>query len=225
MNTTYQFYCLSHNNKQKRRTMEEKFNKLNIDCQFYNGIQDNDSRISYYSNLFNRRQKSITYSHLDIIRDFYFKSDKDYAIICEDDILINKHIVFILDKLIKDFEKMKLNILLLGYMLPYKLERCHVHSEYSIKLPKISDSYYTYHNYPEYLSGTQMYMITKVYAKYILDYYDNCILLDKYHLMDKLFIKDGNRALIYPMIAIEDEKQKDGYHLFCHKTHYNEFFI
>lgn len=225
MNTSYQFYCLSFNDKDKMKKMKEKFNVLNIDCKFYSGIKNNDPRISNYTNLFNKRQKSITYSHLDIIYDFYYKSDATYAIICEDDILINKHIVFVLEKIIKDFDKMNLNILLLGYMLPYKLEKYHLYSDYPLKRPKITDSFYTYHDYPEYLAGTQMYMITRVYAKYILDYYNICMLLDKHFILDKLFIKDGNKALLYPMIAIEDQNQKDGYHAFCHKTHYNEFFI
>ena len=109
--------------QKKRKIMEEKFKILNINCKFYNGVKDNDIRISHYNNLFDKRQKSITYSHLDIISDFYYKSHATYAIICEDDILINKHIVFILEKVIQDFDKMNLNILLLGYMLPYKLEK------------------------------------------------------------------------------------------------------
>jgi GR25 family glycosyltransferase involved in LPS biosynthesis len=221
----YQFYCLSFNDNLKRKHMMEKFKKLNINCKFNDGVNKNDSRLQFFTNSFNKRQKSITYSHLSIIEDFVYKSDKDYAIICEDDILINKYIVEILEKIIKDFNVLNLDILLLGYMLPYKLERHHIFNQYPLKIPKITNSLYTYHNYPDYLSGTQMYMITKKHAQYILNKYNIGELIDKRYILDKLYIKEGNKALIYPMIAIEDKNQKDGYHILCHKTHYNEWFI
>jgi len=224
----YQFYCLSFNDNIKKKQMMEKFKQLNIDCKFNDGVNKDDNRVKFAKNSFNKRQKSITYNHLSVIEDFVYKSDKDYAIICEDDILINKFITEILGKIIKDFDMLNLDILLLGYMLPYKLQICHILSQYSLKtqkITKISNSLYTYHNYPDYLSGTQMYMITKKYAKYILNKYNISELIDKQFIFDKLYVKEGNNALIYPMIAIEDKNQTDGYHIFCHKTHYNEWFI
>lgn len=228
MNTKkYKFYCLSFNNNIKKKQMMEKFKKLKIDCKFNNGINKHDNRIKDAVNLFNKRQKSITYSHLSIIEDFVYNCDKEYAIICEDDILINKFIIEMLEKIIKDFDILNLDILLLGYMLPYKLENNDILTQYPLKKPKITNSVYTYHNYPAYLSGTQMYMITKKYAQYILNkYYSNFFeLFDKRFILDKLYIKEGNKAIIYPMIAIEDKNQKDGYHKLCHEIHYNECFI
>lgn len=91
----------------------------------------------------------------------------------------------------------------------------------------ISHDSFNYYNYPAYLYGTQMYMITKYYAKYILDSYYSTFskYRHKYFIFDKLLLHDGNRALIYPMLAIENEEQKDKYHQLCHKTHNNEVYI
>jgi hypothetical protein len=222
-----EFYCLSFDNESKKKNMEERFDKLDIECKFYSGVNCSDKRIKYSGTIFNSRQWSITYGHLDIIYDFYYNSDKNYAIICEDDIIIHKNIKEIIKNLIKDFDSMELDILLLGYMLPYKIGNNHIYSNYRIKNEIFSNSFFTYHEYPEYHSGTQMYMISKKYAKFILEnYYNNfLILMKKQFILDKLFIKQGNRALIYPMIAIENNNQEDNYHILCHKIHYNDWYI
>jgi hypothetical protein len=70
-------------------------------------------------------------------------------------------------------------------------------------------------------------MISKSYAKYIVDKYYNKFfeLLNKRHIIDKLYIKDHNKALIYPMLAIENDEQKDNYHKLCHKINYNDSYI
>jgi GR25 family glycosyltransferase involved in LPS biosynthesis len=220
----FDFYCLSFNENNKF-IMNERFNKLGIQCKLYSGVNHKDKRLQYALNSYNKRQMSITYGHLDIINDYYKNSSKNYAIICEDDVMIHKNIKQILKKVLIDFNVMDLDILLLGYMLPYKINNDY-NTNYSLKKPISENSLYKYHNYPEYHSGTQMYMITKKYAKYILEKYNNLYtIFDRRHIIDKLYIKEGNRALIYPMIAIEDDKQEDKYHKLCHKLHYNEWYI
>ena len=222
----FEFYCLSFNEK-NNIIMNERFNKLDIECIFYSGVNHKDNRVKYAINSYNKRQMSITYGHLDIINDFYKNSDKKYAIICEDDVMIHKNIKELLRKIVIDFDIMGLDILLLGYLLPYKIDNNNIKLNYFLKTPITLNSLYKYYTYPEYQSGTQMYMITKNYAKYILQKYysDFYNLFDKQHIIDKLYIKEGNRALIYPMIAVEDDKQEDKYHKFCHKLHYNEWYI
>ena len=84
----FDFYCLSFNDKNKF-IINERFNKLDIDCIFYSGVNHKDKRLNNSINSYNKRQMSITYGHLDIINDYYKNSDKKYAIICEDDIMIH----------------------------------------------------------------------------------------------------------------------------------------
>lgn len=222
-----EFYCLSFNDEDKKQSMKERFKQLNIECKFYKGLDKNDKRLKYAHNKFTKRKWSITYSHLDMINDFYYYTEKKYAIICEDDILINKYFKNILSKVITDFSLLDLDILLLGYLMPYKLGYNNIFSNYTLKKEMPLDSLFKYHNYPEYLSGTQMYMITRKYARHLLKtYYNNYAEIGPRHFMpDKIIIKDGNKALIYPMLAIEDENQEDSYHKLCHSIHYNEIYI
>lgn len=223
-----QFYCLSHNNEIKKRNMENRFQKLGIECKFYSSIKDTDNRLKYARNKINKRQWSITYSHLDIIHDFYYHNNNKYAVICEDDILIHNNFKEILKKVINDFNILELDILLLGYILPYKIDKYNIDTIYAIKHQMHLDTPFKYHEYPDYLSGSHMYMITKKFANYLLNkYYYNILngLSDYVFTADKTIIKNGNRALLYPMLAIEDDNQEDKYHKFCHKIHYNEGYV
>jgi hypothetical protein len=70
-------------------------------------------------------------------------------------------------------------------------------------------------------------MITKNFAKTLLDrYYNNFAGFDNnVFMVDKTIIKHGNRALLYPMLAVENDCQKDEYHQLCHKIHYDEVYI
>jgi GR25 family glycosyltransferase involved in LPS biosynthesis len=207
--------------------MEKRFNNLEIDCKFYSGVNCDDKRIDKSLNKFCKRQWCMTYGHLDIIRNFYYKSDKKYAVICEDDIYLHKDIKTILNKVITDFNVLHLDILLLGYLLPYKIGYEHLFVNFQLKKQMPKEVYFKYHEYPDYLNGTHMYMITKTYARHLLkSYYNNYANFDnKYFSPDKILIKDGNRALLYPMISVEDDNQYDLYHQLCHNIHYNESYV
>ena len=218
------FFCLSHN-KDNYYTMKNRFYNLGIKCTFYSGLDNDDSRLNRAFNNFNKRQMSITFGHLDIIHNFYNNSNKNYAIICEDDIMIHLNIKEILKKILVDFHLLKLDVLLLGYMLPYKIDKRN--NNYTLKKLLHNNSFYKYYEYPEYQSGTQMYMISRSYAKFILEkYYMKFFeLFDIRYIFDKIFIKRGNRALIYPMLAIEDDNQDDNYHRLCRNIHYTDWYI
>lgn len=222
-----QFYCLSFNNQDRKTDMEQRFKILDIDCKFYSGIQYNDTRIISSLNKNYKRQWCMTYGHLDIIKDFYYNSDKQYAVICEDDICLHIQFKKIFNKVLFDFNILNLDILLLGYLLPYKIGDENLFTNFKLKKPMPKGSYFKYHEYPEYLNGTHMYMITKKYAKHLLKtYYNNYAgICDKYFTPDKILIKDGNRALIYPMLAIENNDQYDLYHQLCHNINFTEVYF
>ncbi len=222
-----QFYCLSFNDEERKNNMLERFDKLDIECKFYSGVSYNDKRIKKTLNKFCKRQWCMTYGHLDIIHNFYYHSNKKYAIICEDDICFHIEFKKNLNKIIFDFNVLNLDILLLGYLLPYKINHINLISNYKLKKHMPNESYFKYHEYPDYLNGTQMYMITKKYAKYLIKtYYTNYAgFSDKHFTPDKILIKDGNRALLYPMLAIENDNQKDLYHQLCHNIHVNDCYI
>jgi len=224
-----EFYCLSFNDENKKTNMENRFKNLDIQCKFYHGIKHTDKRLKYAKNNFNIRQWSMTYGHLDIIHDFYYYSNNEYAVICEDDIIIHKDFRQIFEKVIMDLKILDLDILLLGYIVPYNIDDRDIISNYPLKHKIIIlNSIFNYHNYPEYLSGSHMYVITKKFAKSLLDkYYNKFAGFDNNgFIVDKTIIKEGNRALLYPMLAIENiDLQEDNYHKLCHKIHYNESYI
>ena len=114
-----QFYCLSYY-KEKRDKMKKRFENLEINCNFYDGIKDSDERIkkfSYNNNNNKKRYLSTMYGHLDIINDFYHNSNNiKYAVICEDDIIIHKDIKELIRKILIDINIMDLDILLLSYI-------------------------------------------------------------------------------------------------------------
>jgi len=228
------FSCLNYNNESRNMEMKNKFNMLNIECKMYQGVDYNDNRIKDKN--FCKKAASCMYGHLDMIYDFYYNSDKNFGIFCEDDILINKNLSNYLPNIINDVETMNLDILLLGYLIAFKIE--HFYTNFStIKKSNLeNDSYY--HKYPEDLWGTQMYLITRNYAKILLDNYyydysdktlnDNSI---KQFSADWIITKNGNRALIYPMLAVEDGKyynentSQDNYHKKCFLHNFTEEFI
>jgi GR25 family glycosyltransferase involved in LPS biosynthesis len=222
-----QFYCLSYY-KEKRDKMKKRFENLEINCNFYDGIKDSDERIKKFSyNNNKKRYLSTMYGHLDIINDFYHNTNNiKYAVICEDDIIIHKDIKDLIRKILIDINIMDLDILLLSYMMPYKITVSDVFYKFCLKRDLPINSFYKYHEYPKYISGTQMYIITRPYAKYILDnYYCNDYKFDSPFIIDKILIHHGNRALLYPMLAIENDEQEDSYHKLCHKIHYSDCYI
>jgi GR25 family glycosyltransferase involved in LPS biosynthesis len=222
------FHCLNFKNEQRKISMEKRFLTLDISCNFYEGCDlEQDIRIKEYK----IGPSSCMYGHLDMIYQFYYQSNKPYGIFCEDDILIHKDFKKILPKIIQDFNYFKLDVLLLGYLITFSI------SEYYNEFPLKNNIYtktevfpFNYHEFNNDIWGTQMYMISRENAKKILDKYyvgylektvkdSNLIPFSA----DWTITKDGNRALLYPLIVIEDGKQNYD-HNGQHNFHYNSFF-
>lgn len=221
----YDLYCLSYKNLTRRTQMEERFTKLNLNYTFYKGVGIDDTRLVNCSN----GPAACMLGHLDMIQNFYDNSEKEFGIFCEDDIYIHKDFNKILPNVIEDFKLMKLDILLLGYLIHFKLNANNRNFDFKSN----NDLKYIYHNYPNDLWGTQMYMLTKKHAKYILDKYTieyaNRTMSDKNmqpFSADWTITKEGNRALIYPMLAVEIADKKSGcdsqdiYHENCKTANY-----
>jgi GR25 family glycosyltransferase involved in LPS biosynthesis len=225
-----QAYCLSFNDEEKKNNMIRRFNQLHIDCNFYEGVQYNDSRIAnrnLSSSLL--REWSCCYGHLDMIHDFYFKSDKPYGLFCENDIHIHKDFNIIFSKIITDFNLLNLDILLLGYLTPFVVDKKHIN--FNLKRETRRKPAFSYHNYPDDLQGSQMYILSRKYAKKLIDkYYNNFAdktLYDDNTIFtsDNIITKDGNRALISPVLAVEEKKNQNEYHIKCHESQYKKFFF
>lgn len=198
-----EYYCLNYNNEIRRKSMTERFNKLNLSVKMFNGVHHKDQSIS------------ILKGHLEMLTAF-LASGSDYAIIMEDDVLITKDFNERLPNIIKDFEDLKLDILLLGYLINYTPS----------DNMKIRDCYY---KYDDHLWGTQCYVISRQFCKWFLFDYPldvNCGVG-----IDSLITKFGNRAMVFPPVIIEDgltlyhcENQRR-FHKSCYQFCNNETFI
>jgi GR25 family glycosyltransferase involved in LPS biosynthesis len=232
MINNYDIYCLSFNNLKRRREMENRFKQLDITCSFYDGVNNNDPRI-FNNNGFGAWSCMI--GHIDMIKNFYDNSEKEFGIFCEDDIFIHKDFVKTLPDVIEDFKLMELDILLLGYLIPFKISSEYNGFEFkSVNNNSNNNLKYVYHNYTNDLWGSQMYMLTKKHAKYLLDNYNieyairslNDNTLQPFS-SDWTITKKGNRALIYPMLAVETADKKcghqgqDTFHENCKNVNYD----
>lgn len=230
------FYCISFNNRERKEAMEGRFSRLGVTAKFFGSVTVRDPRIQVYEIPDEiKRAWAITYEQLDMINDFYLHSEKEFGIFCEDDIFIHKDIISYLPRITQDFKQLNLDILLLGYLTSYKIEE--YFTDYTLKGQM--EPPFKYHNYPNDLWGSHMYMVSKESAKKILDtYYNGYIdkmLLDNtlpYFSPDWTITKFGNRALIVPILGVESgvvsttHQGQIDFHRQCFQFHYNaDLFI
>jgi GR25 family glycosyltransferase involved in LPS biosynthesis len=226
-------YCLSYNNFIGLKSMSDRFISLGFDDVYiYEGVGPEDIRISDHG------LSSCMLGHMDLIYKFYHTSDKKFGIFCEDDIYIHKKLPELLPSIIENCASNNIELLLIGYLMPYHINGHH-------KLMFDFDNYKLY-TYPDNLWGTQMYMISKNYAKHLLDNYGLDYALkwkqnpEKYTpysadwIITKKTENSENRAILYPPLCIEDgenlEKHKEHHgqyncHKLSHTLHVNEHFI
>ena len=222
------FYCLCYNNFQKHTSMKNRFRQLNIDLIIYEGVPPTDQRIKNTEQRKNTEQAqrlwSVTYGHLDMIRLFY-DSGKTFGFFCEDDIVVNKRLIENIPHIMSEFNEMKLDLLLLGYMKTYKIEEWMQEHQ---KKHDFDNRPYTYHHYPHDQWGVHLYMLNREGAKKILDKYANGFADEHPEVPfspDWTISKCGNTALISPMFAVEDGKDPFEHygHVGQYEFHMNTF--
>ena len=189
-------YIISCDEQRKKR-MRARFNKLNIKPKF-NCFTDISNIESQFNITLTVPDKCML-SHMDSIQKFY-NSNKPLGIICEDDIYIHKNFNEEIEKIITFINQNNYDIVLLSYLLNYKPPNCY-HN-----LITTFDNYTAY-DFNKDLWGTQMYMLTRTYAKYLLDHFPINWKFENINnpwAADWIITKNGKRAMIYPMIAVEE---------------------
>lgn len=216
-------YLVTFNNEKKLNIMVERFKSIDIDLKIIPPVNLDDDRIKKSKR--DIRETHITLQHLSKMYDFYHNTNYKYCIVCEDDVLPRKTFKQDLPKIVEDFEKMNLDILLLGYLLNHDI----VNSKY-----KLVDGMYSYHRYDQSIFGTQMYMVSRNYVKYLLDKYNGNyseINGDKIYAADYTITQEGNRAILNPMLAIEEisygykDRGQLNFHKSCFLHNYNENYV
>jgi GR25 family glycosyltransferase involved in LPS biosynthesis len=180
--------CVSYNDPQRKEAMIRRFREIDIEANFVETLYSHsDFRVS------------ATRNHLSGIKQF-LQSPKPYAIIMEDDVFIRKSFKDDMPRILKRFKKLKLDILLLGYM---------AHTDPIKKYPIMSkDREYTYLDYSKdpRLWGAQAYIITRDFGNKLLEKFSYVLQEDNPKppfIPDHTITKVGKRALIYPMLFVE----------------------
>jgi GR25 family glycosyltransferase involved in LPS biosynthesis len=223
INDICDFRCLCYKNTQRHKNMKERFYNAGLILSIYDGVEHYDPRIVdncvRKTNDSVKRLWSVTYGHLDMIKMFY-ESSKRYGFFCEYDIVICDKFIEKIPSLMEEFDQLDVDILLLGYMTT-----CSIPSNTSINID-MGKSDYSYHRYSDEQWGAHLYMINKAGAKRILDEYaygyaDRTINdPSKSFSPDWTITKIQRRALMYPMMAVED-----GTDTMEHYGHYGQYIF
>lgn len=202
----YSVYCLNFN-AARRRSMEDRFRAVNVECTMSPGVALTDARITSECPS-TRRCHSCMLGHLDMIRDFLETSAAPYGVFCEDDILIDSEFDRRIQWIIRDFETQNLDVLLLGYLARADIKHCTSYKGFRASMQSTHDAVtFRYFNYvPHSIWGTQMYMLSRPHARALLDKYGGGPegITNVPFSADWTITQEGNHRIVYPMLAIED---------------------
>jgi GR25 family glycosyltransferase involved in LPS biosynthesis len=198
--------------------MTARFAQVGItDFIMFPGVPLSDMRINASLDPHIQKCHSCMFGHLDMIRAFLDNSEKPFGIFCEDDIKIDANFIQRMDAVLRDFTHMNLDVLLLGYLFHYP-----IHIDEPGK-----NAYHSYSPPPSTIWGTQMYMMSREWARAVIAKYgndDSSTLYDPFSA-DWTITQEGNRRIVYPMLAIEDgtgnyEDEGQAYlHSMSHSAH------
>jgi len=225
------FYCINYKDENRRQKMVERWTKLELPLHFVPPVESNDERLlgTEIDITKEKRTWAIMLQHLDSIRHFIEQTDLEYCVVCEDDILVSKYLKMDMVDLIKTYDKLDLDVMLLGYLVPYKIT-----DDNSYYPLKERNHMFSYHDYPGDLWGSQMYMVSRKHGQVLLDRYTIQHALDTLHTTEISFSPDwtltkwGTKAIVYPMVALEEGDTKCdldseiSYHQRCFKQNYVE---
>lgn len=218
-------YIVNFKNPERKSRMTRRFQALNLEVNFIPEVLTSDPRIPQELENNQKRIWAVTWQHLDAIRHFIEKTNSNYIIICEDDIYISRDFARVIPRLEQSMKIHNLDCLLLGYLIPFKIQD----NEHFKKIGELE--YMSIFKYPDDLWGAQSYMFTRKHAEFVMSYLTNEYKLKEFS-PDWTLTKIGNRALLHPMLAVEeginisDCKFQQEYHKTCYEVNYDsELYI
>ncbi len=219
-------YVVNYKNEQRKQKMSKRFNDIELGLIFIDPVNVEDTRLKY---LPYKRTCAIMLQHLDSVRHFLEKTSYTHCIICEDDILIHKDFHNKLPAIIEKFDQLELDTLLLGYLLPFSYIPENHHFPVFLNDNNNTGSYY---GYPDDIWGSQMYLISRKQADSLLTKFTPEFALahldDVHYNPDWTITKHGKRAILYPMMAVEegvtntDHEGQNDFHRNCFEQNYKD---
>lgn len=208
--------------------MRKRFTDEGLTLNFVASVEQDDARI-IPAPPNQKRTWAIMWNHLDMLKAF-LESDAEFGVFCEDDITIRRGMGTLLHEITGAYRRLNLEILLLGYLINYKPATIRIHSEFS----EPADNF-VYLNYGDHIWGSQMYMLDRRTSQRFLNTYTVNYAIEAernskipYFSPDWTLTKEGRRAIIYPMLAVEEgqvatsHQGQAEFHRQCHETHIDE---
>ena len=210
-------YCINFNDPERRQRMSDRFAAIGQSVHFTKPVYETDPRIAAidfakYPHM-NARTSAIMLQHLDSFREFLDTTDPDtarYCIVCEDDVLISRDFVREYEMAMDEFVKHQFNVLLLGCLQFFRLYIGATWYEHICTTPDLKFQIF---RHPDHLWGSQMYVVSREWAEYLSNQYTVEYAQDTPNLPhnpDWIITKMGRRAMIYPMLAMEEGDTKIG---------------
>lgn len=218
------FYCVNFKDEERRARMTSRFERLGLELNFVAGVEASDPRLDF-DYVSDKRTASVMLQHIDSLSHFVENCTTDYCIVCEDDVMISKDLKDDLPEFIEMYEKFLPNVLLLGYLITFKLE-----DWYSYFDTQASTSKYKYRLYPDHLWGSQMYLVSRQNAINMIERYQPTFMLTTPEIPynpDWTLTKNSNRLMVYPMVAVEegstktDHSGQNEFHQQSHDVNFN----
>lgn len=231
-------FCLTYQNAHKRQVMQHKFDLLAWQVHFQEGFPaEHGERAPHPDQLHRVKQRqrwdahawSVMQGHMAMLEHFVQHTTEPYGMFMEDDIHIRGDINDHLPKILQDMKVLNLDLLLLGY-----LTHAHLHTIHA-QMPVLNQPF-TFHEYPFNVYGLQMYVMSRAHATDLVTTYgkqsvwtSEVLDTDATYNPDWILSKQGRRACVYPLLAVEargggmvyaDEGQLN-WHRMCHEAHYD----
>jgi hypothetical protein len=230
-------YTFSFNDPGRAERMRHRFERVGIPLTFVPPVLATDPRIPAEAQHDKAlvRNCAIMWNHLDMLRCFLEDPSRPaYGLFCEDDIYIRKDLAELVPLLIALYRAHRIDLFLLGYLELTQIGRV-VLSEPQRFAPPSALPDLVVRRYGHYQWGAEMYMVDRNHAATLLDLFNEDFARRSVLKLDNLppfspdwtITKYGNKALVYPMMAVEegqvvaDDDWHRNFHANCHKAQYD----
>lgn len=222
-------YIVNFQDDYRKNRMIERFAHIGMTPHFVDPVYTSDERIANQPiTESDKRTWSVFFQHVDSMKHFLNHSDADYCIICEDDVYISKELKNQLPEIIELYNKANLDIILLSYLWPYKIQN---NGDAFFKIKNSTEKFEVF-TYPDDLWGAHMYMFSlkharKMVQRFTVDFALRSLQTDLPFCSDWNITKFGERGILVPMVGVEegDVKTDHGgqiaFHRHCFEANFN----
>jgi hypothetical protein len=153
------------------------------------------------------------WNHIDMLRTFLEDPRApDYGIFCEDDVYIRRDFGILLPVLAALYRAHGLDVFLLGYLEPTRVAKVVIDEPHRFPNTRSALPDLVVRGYDDSQWGAEMYMMDRRHAQVLVSMYTTDFAHRSVLRQDDLppfspdwtITKFGNKALVYPMMAVEE---------------------